>query len=93
MRDEITLVRAFGVTGSEARVLLALFGGDVLNRYQLLGAIGSSKCKRRMMDVHVCRLRHKFGRNSIKTVHSYGYEMSSDLRRTLTMLLSVEMAA
>lgn len=93
MRDEITLVRAFGVTGSEARVLLALFDGEVLDRYRLLDAIGSSKSGRRNIDVHVCHIRRKFGKNSIRTIHSYGYEMDKELRKTLAMVLPVAMAA
>jgi DNA-binding response OmpR family regulator len=92
-RDEIILVRAFGLTAMQARLLLALFNGGVFNRYTLLDAVGSSKCKRRVVDVHICHLRRKFGRDSIKTIHSYGYELADDLRETLAMLVQREMAA
>lgn len=92
-RDELILVRAFGLTTTQARILLALFNGEVWNRYMLLDAVGSSKCKRRVVDVHICHLRRKFGRDSIKTIHSYGYELAADLRETLAMLVQREMAA
>jgi DNA-binding response OmpR family regulator len=93
MRDEITLIRAFGVSIGEARVLLALFSGGVWSRNRLLQQLGSGSDYDRMIDVYICRLRRKFGKHSIITLHRIGYEIGRDMARTLTELLSADMAA
>jgi hypothetical protein len=93
MRDEITLIRAFGVSIGEARVILALFSGGVWNRARLLQQLESGSDYDRMIDVYICRLRRKFGKESIRTFRSIGYEIGPEMSRTLTGLLSEEMAA
>ncbi len=93
MRDQVTIIRAFGVSIGECRVLLALFSGGVWSRERLLQQLGSGSDYDRMIDVYICRLRRKFGKQSIRTFRSFGYEMERELSQTLTLLLSEEMAA
>ena len=64
-------------TRKEFDILLALkeANGDVLSREAILSKVWGPKPRRdsRTVDQHIARLRHKIGRDFIRTVSTRGY--------------------
>jgi len=72
--------QAFGLTGQEARLVMALYDvkGRILSKYQLEDAIqrvaGGTALK--IADVYVCRVRKRMGYDAIETVWGLGYKLT-----------------
>lgn len=77
--------RAFGLTAAEAWVMATLYGakGKIVRKERLLEDIPGCDWEARheasnVIQVLVCRIRKKFGRDAIETAPSFGYRLSSD---------------
>lgn len=74
---ERTLHFTHGLTGKEARFLIALHQvkGRVLNQYQVLDAIGSPDGVSKLATVYLCKIRKKLGRTAILTEWGRGFSI------------------
>jgi len=59
----------------ELLALLISKTGKVFLRNEILKLIWNSKVDIRTVEVHVCKLRQKFGTDSTKTIKGIGYKI------------------
>jgi hypothetical protein len=82
------LVAAFGLSITEARVVMRLFAGaSVVSSWGMIDDLGISSLN--SLSVHVVRIRHKLGDHDvIQTIERVGYRLTDAGRERVEALLN-----